>query len=93
LQEQTDWQVQQDKGVVVVEVLSNSPAANAKLQTGDVIVKIGKTQIDNTEQLQQLLQSVTPEDRLTLTVIRGNRARQIQLKVGTVQPKPFSRQS
>ncbi|NJM66758.1 MAG: trypsin-like serine protease [Acaryochloris sp. RU_4_1] len=93
LQEQTDWQVQQNKGVVVVEVLSNSPAATAKLQTGDVIVKIGKTQIDNTEQLQELLQSVTPEDQLTLTVIRDNQTRQIQLKVGTLQPKTFSRQS
>jgi len=93
LQEEADLQVQQDQGVVIVDVLSDSPAEVAQLKKGDVIVRIGNTQIDNTEQLQQLLQSVTPGDQLTFSIIRDNRERQAQLKVGTLNPKTFSRRS
>lgn len=93
LQEELDLQVEQEKGVLVVDVLSDSPAAAAQLKSGDVIVQIGKTQIDNTEQLQQLLQSVTPGDRLSLTIMRKNQKRQAQLEVGTLKPKTFSRRS
>ncbi|KAI9133701.1 trypsin-like peptidase domain-containing protein [Acaryochloris sp. CCMEE 5410] len=93
LQEELDLQVQQEKGVLVVDVLSDSPAAAAQLKSGDVIVQIGKTQIDNTEQLQQLLQSVTPGDQLSLTIMRKNQKRQAQLEVGTLKPKTFSRRS
>lgn len=93
LQEDEDLQVQQDKGVLVVGVLSNSPAERAKLKSGDVIVQIGNTQIDNTEQLQQLLQSVTPGDQLTLTIMRKNQKRQAQLTVGTLKPDTFSQRS
>lgn len=42
LQEELDLQVQQEKGVLVVDVLSDSPAAAAQLKSGDVIVQIGK---------------------------------------------------
>ncbi len=93
LQEEADLQVEQDKGVLVVDVLSDSPAEVAQLKSGDVIVQIGKTQIDNTEQLQQLLQSVTPGDQLTLTIMRKNKKRQTRLKVGILNPKTFSRRS
>lgn len=93
LQEEADLQIQQDKGVVVVDVLPNSPAEAAELKSGDVIVQIGKTQIETTEQLQQLLQSVTPGDQLTLTLMRENQKRQARLKVGTLKPETFSRQS
>lgn len=93
LEEDTDLQVQQDKGVLVIEVLSKSPAATAKLKSGDVIVKIGKTNIDNTDQLQQLLQSVTPGDQLALTIVRDDGEQQVQLTVGTLEPETFSRRS
>lgn len=93
LQEEADLQVEQDKGVLVVDVLSDSPAEVAQLRSGDVIVQIGKTQIDNIEQLQQLLQSVTPGDQLTLTIMRKNKKRQTQLEVGILNPKTFSRRS
>lgn len=93
LQEETDLQVQQDKGVLVVDVLADSPAEAAQLKSGDVIVQIGKTQIDNTEQLQKLLRSVTPGDQLSLTIMRKDQQRQAQLTVGTLKPKTFSRRS
>ncbi len=93
LQEESELQVQQDKGVLVIDVLSKSPAATAKLKAGDVIVKIGKTTIDNTDQLQQLLQSVTPGDQLALTIVRDESEQQVQLTVGTLEPETFSRRS
>lgn len=93
LKQESELQVQQDKGVLVIEVLSNSPAATAKLKTGDVIVAIGKTSIDNTNQLQKLLQSVTPGDQLALSILRNNNEQQVQLKVGTLKPDTFSRRS
>lgn len=93
LKDEIDLPLQQDKGVLVVDVLSDSPASAAQLKSGDVIVQIGKTPIDNTEQLQQLLQSVTPGDQLALTIMRKNKKQQAQLTVGTLKPQTFSRRS
>ena len=46
------------RGVVVTEISGTSPAAEAGLQEGDVIVEINRTRIENIEDMRDLLDSV-----------------------------------
>ena len=47
--------VQEDKGIVVIKVVPDSPAAKAGLKAGDVITKIGGQDAASAEVIQQKL--------------------------------------
>jgi S1-C subfamily serine protease len=58
-------------GVEVQDVVSGSPAANAKLKAGDVIVSVGDTAVAKASDLQRLMVEARIGSRLALTVLRG----------------------
>ncbi|NJK40745.1 MAG: trypsin-like serine protease [Acaryochloridaceae cyanobacterium SU_2_1] len=85
-QEQPDLEIPSDKGVLIVKVQPDSPAAQANLEAGSVIVRMGNIPIHTSEELQKVLDSVEPEDQLTLEILEPNsQKRQLQLKVGRLQ--------
>lgn len=64
----------QAKGVLVNQVFAKSPAARAGLRDGDIIVGFGNSLIENVTNLKSVL-STTPEgQKVSLRVIRQNRA-------------------
>ncbi len=60
------------EGVVVVDVTPDSPAATIGLEPGDVIVKIGESDLTNTSELAQVLQAYKTGDMADLVYYRGN---------------------
>ncbi|HEX3077322.1 MAG TPA: PDZ domain-containing protein [Lachnospiraceae bacterium] len=58
------------KGVYINEVETDSPALEAGIQTGDVITKIGDSEISSMSQLNSVISSYQPEDTVTITVKR-----------------------
>jgi putative serine protease PepD len=62
------------QGVVVAQVSPGSPAANAGLRSGDVIVAVDGKTLQNVEDISDYLDSKRPGDTVTLTINRdGNR--------------------
>ncbi len=59
-----------DKGVAVQRVGANSPAAQAGLKTGDVIVDIDGQAIASPEDLLAAIREHQPGDRITVTYLR-----------------------
>jgi S1-C subfamily serine protease len=59
------------KGIALQEVANNSPAANAGLQTGDVITSIDGQAITSPEDLLTLLRKHQPGDKITITYVRN----------------------
>jgi serine protease Do len=60
-------------GVLVTRVLENSPAINAGIQTNDVIVGIGETEIKDLKSLRECLYKLNTGDTVTVTINRqGN---------------------
>lgn len=60
------------KGVVVIQVVSGSPADKAGLQARDVITQIDGKDLSDESSLARLIDSHKPGDSVTLSVMRGS---------------------
>jgi S1-C subfamily serine protease len=71
-----------DHGALVGDVQAGSPAAQAGVQTGDVIVSFDGFDIYNPDELLQRLVLHKPGDQVSLTVIRNAQPTTLTLAVG-----------
>jgi S1-C subfamily serine protease len=66
-------------GVEVVEVVEDSPAAEAGLRPEDLIVSVGVTPVEGADDLQRLMAGELIGERLVATVIREGRRIELEL--------------
>ncbi|MEU2350756.1 trypsin-like peptidase domain-containing protein [Modestobacter sp. NPDC049651] len=59
-------------GATIAQVTDGSPAADAGLRPGDVIIAVGDRQVTTSTELTAAVRSEDPGDKVTLTVRRGN---------------------
>ncbi|MBE9145947.1 trypsin-like peptidase domain-containing protein [Planktothrix mougeotii LEGE 06226] len=69
-------------GVLVVQILPNSPAGNAGLRRGDVITEIDGQAITSADQLQRLVEKSKIGQPLKITLHRGQKTEQISVRPG-----------
>jgi S1-C subfamily serine protease len=72
----------QVRGVGIEKVVENSPAANAGLQNGDVIVRFEGEEIKSVLKLTRLISEVAPEQTAKITVLRGGSEREFSVTLG-----------
>ncbi len=70
-------QITTDEGVLVVDVMDNSPAANAGIQTGDVIQQVGNQTITEVDQIQDLVADSSVGETLDIQVLRNGQTVEI----------------
>lgn len=58
------------QGIIVLEVVPNSPAARAGIRAQDIIVRAGGTTIVRGGDLQRVLRTLAPGDPIQLTILR-----------------------
>jgi Do/DeqQ family serine protease len=73
-------------GVVILELLRNSPADRAGVEPGDVVVAVDGRDLQDAAQLRNELASVEVGHELRLTVIREGRKREIRVAVEEARP-------
>jgi serine protease Do len=61
-----------DQGAMVIEVVSDSPAASAGIQAGDIVVGLNDIEIISSGQLIQAITRFSIGDTISLTYYRGN---------------------
>ncbi len=66
------FRLQADQGVVVVGVDPDSPAQQAGIQQGDVIVEVNRHAVNSVDQLKENIDKSKNQDRLLLLVQRQN---------------------
>jgi S1-C subfamily serine protease len=66
-------------GVEVQEVVSGSPAAQALLQGGDIIVSVGETPVAKAGDLQRLMVEARIGSKLPVSVLRGDNQITVQV--------------
>jgi serine protease Do len=70
------------KEAKVRSVAPGSPAEKAKLQAGDVIVKIDDEEVTDFESLKTIVAQHQPDDRVMVVVKRGAETKELRLKIG-----------
>jgi len=76
--------VPKNAGVLVTEVVEESPAEAADLRAGDVILDVDGEAIESHTDLRDLIRDNDPEDTVTLGVSRRGEKRSIQVKLGNI---------
>jgi hypothetical protein len=71
-----------DKGVTVTMLLNQGPAAEAGLQVGDRIIKVGDVSVANLEALKKQAATRTNSDVIPLTIVRGGENKTLSLRAG-----------
>ena len=71
------------EGVAVTSVASSSPASDAGVQGGDVIVGYDGKDVSSSAELRSLVDADKPDDSVTLKVLRDGKTVEVQVKLGT----------
>lgn len=72
--------VNQERGVIVLSVLPNSPAAQGGIRPGDIIENVGGTRVETANQVQQKVETTTIGTPLQITVNRNGQSRTLNVK-------------
>ncbi len=78
------------KGVLVSDILNDSPAQRAGLQPGDVIVGFEGKEVENATQLRNLVAVTEVGRQVSLTVLRRGQLQRVPVQIGE-QPKRVAR--
>lgn len=70
---------QQDGGLIVVAVKKNTPAKNAGILIGDVILKLNDEQVDTPAALNELLTYDTIGKSIKLTILRAEKLQDLEI--------------
>jgi S1-C subfamily serine protease len=80
INERSNLNVQEEEGILIVEVMDNSPATQAGLRPGDVIVSVGGQPIESAAEVQQRVEAVGVGNELQLQIRRGGRDQAIAIR-------------
>jgi serine protease Do len=67
---------------VVTEVAENSPAAEAGIKTGDLIVELNGKPVPKSHELPSLIADTPPNQKVTLKIIHENKEQTLTVKIG-----------
>ncbi|MCM1122122.1 MAG: S1C family serine protease [Eubacterium sp.] len=78
-----DTQADMPPGAYIREIEIDSPAMEAGIQSGDVITRVGDTEITAYNELLGMIQSAKPEDVLTVTLTRQGHEMRVDVTLGS----------
>ncbi len=76
--------LQSTDGVLIANVQSGSPAANAGVLRGDVVIYVNKTKIRSPSHLRNVIASQSPKSRVALQVLRNGKSKTITVALGSL---------
>ncbi len=86
----TEFNLDVESGALVYQVFTDTPAEQAGLERGDVIVEADGTGIENDSDLFSLLRRRDPGDKVAFTVVRDGKEQTIEVTLDA-RPEDFGR--
>jgi serine protease Do len=71
-------------GALVADVTPDSPADKAGFKSGDVIVKVNDTKVDDPRRLALTVSRLAPGSEVEVTYVRDGKTKTLKLKLGTL---------
>ncbi len=81
------FKVKGGNGVLVSEVVEDSPANKAGLKAGDIIIKVGAEDIENANDLTKTIRSYEPDTKVSVSVIRNGKKKKLEAVLGEAENK------
>jgi serine protease Do len=79
-----EFEIADEEGVLIVEIVPNSPAARSGLRTGDVIKSINGQAIKTADQVQKAVEKAQIGEQLPLQLTRQGRTIDLNVEVGVM---------
>lgn len=79
----TSLEAQRNQGLLVTRVIPNSPAQQAGLVRGDIIVELGGQKVTTPNDVRRVLASHNAGDTIVAVVIHGSRTERVPIKLET----------
>lgn len=76
--------ITETKGVIVADVVPDSPAEKAGLKRGDIVKSLNGKLVDNAHVLSRSVAALGPDSSATLEVIRDGKSKEVKLTIGTM---------
>jgi serine protease Do len=76
------FNLKEDKGALIGDVIEGSPAEKAGLQRGDVIIEYEGKKIDEPYQLRNMVANTAPGQEVEIKIIRENRTETKKVTIG-----------
>jgi membrane-associated protease RseP (regulator of RpoE activity) len=83
------FKVKDGNGVLVSEVVKDSPAEKAGLKAGDIITKVDDKDIENAGDLTMTVRGYEPETKVSVSVIRDGKKKQLDATLGESEQANF----
>ena len=71
--------------MIVTGVQRNSPAAEAGIEVGDVIIQVNEFKVNNQTTLAGLLQEYRTNQTINIKLVRGTETKTVKLKLEKMQ--------
>ncbi len=76
--------ITETKGVIVADVVPDSPAEKAGLKRGDIVKSLNGKPVDNAHTLSRSVAALGPDSSATLEVIRDGKSKEVKITIGTM---------
>ena len=88
--------LKEPNGVLISDVVSDSPAAQAGVASGDIIIEFDRKKVDSPQELQKVVAATAPGRAVPLKVWRDKGEKMLEIKIGetpdeNVAAKPASK--
>jgi S1-C subfamily serine protease len=75
----------QERGLLVIQVESGSPAEQSGLLLGDTLLGIDDKTLQDADELRQLLRSLSPGQAVSARIVRGGERRDVTVTLGSAE--------
>ena len=82
-------QAQEERGLIILRVAKDGPAAQAGLKRGDILIKLNDTDINDISGLQDALMTLKEGDEVTIMYQRGDQEQTAKVKLGSIDGRAY----
>jgi serine protease Do len=79
-----------ENGILITEVLEESPAAKAGLKQGDIIIKLNDKEVTSNEAFRNTVSLMAPGAKINLVVFRDGKEEKFTVEIGSLSESKFA---